>query len=123
MSYILLVEDEALIAALLMHKIEGLSDRRLVSCSTAEQAHETVSIDLPDIAFLDVNLSEGTCFDLALWLQECNVPIYFLTSYSRESLKNLGLPSDLARVEILSKFSTSSRYSELINALQDHESL
>jgi len=117
MSYVLLVEDEALIAALLAHKIEGLSDRKLVSCNNMRTAFEHVSKDLPDIAFLDVNLGDGTCFELASWLQDRNVPMYFLTSYSRESLKTLGLPNTLEDIEILSKFSTTSKYSELINAL------
>lgn len=117
MSYVLLLEDEALIAALLAHKIEALSDRRLVSCKNMQTAFEHVSKDLPDIAFLDVNLGDGTCFELAIWLLDRNVPMYFLTSYSRESLKSLGLPSALDGVEILSKFSTASKYSELINAV------
>ena len=117
MSYVLLVEDEAFIAALLAHKIEGLSDRKLVSCNNMQTAFEHVSRDLPDIAFLDVNLGDGTCFELASWLQDRNVPMYFLTSYSRESLKTLSLPNTLEDIEILSKFSTTSKYSELINAL------
>lgn len=117
MAYVLLVEDEALIAALLAHKIEGLSDRKLVVCNSAQKAFALVSKDLPDIAFLDVNLGDDTCFELACLLQDGNVPIYFLTSYSKESLKNLGLPAALDSVEILSKFSNASKYSELINAL------
>lgn len=117
MSYVLLVEDEALIAALLRNKIEPLSDRRFVSCSAVAQAFEHVSKDLPDIAFLDVNLGDDTCFELALALQRHCVPIYFLTSYSKQSLKALGLPDALESVEILSKFSTLSKYVELLGAL------
>lgn len=117
MSYILLVEDEALIAALLKSKIEPICSRRLVSCTDAEGAFQHVSKNLPDMALLDVNLGEDTCFELALFLQERTVPIYFLTSYSPQSLRNLGLPPELENVEILSKFSTTSKYSELIDAL------
>jgi CheY-like chemotaxis protein len=43
MAYVLLVEDEALIAALLAHKIEGLSDRKLVVCNSAQKAFALVS--------------------------------------------------------------------------------
>lgn len=117
MGYVLLVEDEALIAALIAHKIEGLSDRKLLICNNTQKAFALVSKDLPDIALLDVNLGDDTCFELACLLQGSNVPIYFLTSYSKESLKNLGLPACLENVEILSKFSTVSKFSELVNAL------
>lgn len=121
MTYILLVEDESLIAALLADKIKGLTDRTLVTCYDTKKAFEHISKELPHIAFLDVNLGNELCFDLALSLRDDNVPIYFLTSYSRESLQNLGLPSELEEVELLSKLSTSSKYFELINGLQSSQ--
>lgn len=116
MSYILLVEDEALIAALMSKKIEDASHEKVVICKNLEQAVERLTEDLPKLAFLDVNIENEMCFGLASDLQLRGVPIFFMTSYSLQSLRNLGLPEHLDNVEIISKSTASQALLNIIRA-------
>jgi len=86
---ILIVDDEALTALALAGEFEGDGFEVVGPYSNAEDAMAAVAEDLPDAAFLDVNLGQGrTSFDLAAMLLEKEVPVTFLTGYSARSIRD-----------------------------------
>lgn len=70
---ILLLEDEALIALDIESSLreEGLSVTSLNSCAAALEWLQTAT---PDLAILDIGLTDGPCHDVAEVLVEQNVP-------------------------------------------------
>lgn len=116
MGYILLLEDQALISALISKNLESVVDDEIVVCRSIETAFDRVSKSLPKAAFLDVNLGDETSFDIATWLLERSIAVYFLTSYSRQSLQALGMPQELENVQIVSKSSAAPTLTEIARA-------
>ena len=121
MGYVLLLEDEALIAAVLSKKLENIIDDEIVICRSLETAFDRVAKGLPNAAFLDVNLGDKTSFGIAAWLLNRSAAVCFLTSYSRQSLQAIGLPQELENVQIVSKSSTAPKLAEIVRNLNGSE--
>lgn len=121
MGYILLLEDESLISTLISKKLENLVDDEIVVCRSLETAFDLVSKSLPNAAFLDVNLGDEMSFGIATWLLEQSIAVYFLTSYSRQSLLALGMPQELENVQIVSKSSAAPTLADIVRTWDNPE--
>lgn len=118
MSYLMIVEDNALAAELMRRHCKKLDDRPVEIFNSAFKAQSRLDIGLPDLAFLDVNLGSHTSFDVARRLVEHDIPTFFITSYSAESLVRLGATPDLLEIRTLPK---ESMYAELRAILERQE--
>lgn len=103
MEYIMIVEDQALVASLLKHKITEIDTRPVEVFQTEVSALKRSEIDAPQMAFLDVNLGDHTSFGLARRLLTLGAKIFFITSYSATSIRTVGACADLATVEVVAK--------------------
>lgn len=77
---ILIIEDEAIVAMSLQFLLQ--SDGHVVTGIANDVAGtiQCVNKDLPDLALVDLQLAHGSSgFDVALALQNCGVPCFFLT--------------------------------------------
>jgi len=96
---VLVVEDQLLIALdletlLLEH---GAASVRL--CGTVEDALQSIRMERPDIAILDVNLGSTTSFPVAFELQRLGVPLIFATGYGNE----VDVPPALRSIPLVAK--------------------
>lgn len=83
---ILLVEDEQLTLAGLS---EGLREHgyEVFEASTAQQAMNVAEEHQPDLAILDMRLTDGSGLDVARWLKaHTETPFIFLSAYSEDDL-------------------------------------
>ena len=78
MKRILLVEDDMMIASSLVYafKQEGYSP---FHCKDVQTAYDEIKSNTFDLAILDVELPDGTGFDISKKLQNLNTAIIFLT--------------------------------------------
>ncbi len=109
---VLIVEDEALAAerlSSLLHRNDAGIE--ILSMPTSvEQAVEWLRHHpSPDLAFFDIQLSDGTCFDIAEAVP-LNFPVVFTTSYDQYALEAFSLKS----IDYLLK---PIRYERLVKAL------
>jgi PAS domain S-box-containing protein len=87
---VLIVEDEAILAAHLASKVKLLGYRVMGPLATGEEALDLVKVEAPDIALLDIRLDghiDG--IETAIRLKRLrDVPVIFLTAHSdQETLK------------------------------------
>lgn len=80
---ILVVEDEALIAALLVDILKELGAEVVGPAATVEQALAIVERETIDAAILDVNLRNVRVDPLADKLRAQGVPLVFTTGYGK----------------------------------------
>jgi CheY-like chemotaxis protein len=87
---LLLVEDEVLIAMLIMRHLESLGYQSCEHVATGQAAIDSVAARQPDIIFMDIRLSGG--MDGVEAAQEIHaqydVPIIFMSGYSTPEIKN-----------------------------------
>lgn len=90
MRCILVVEDEALIAADLEMSLADAGYQVLGPAASQREALEIAQRKHPDLAFVDINLLDGkTGIDLARKLRDClGVPSIFLSGQSQEAHQN-----------------------------------
>lgn len=81
---ILLVEDDTMIASGLMYALEQ-EGYEPFHCMTASDAVHRIKTELYDLAILDMQLPDGTGFDVSRALKENSTPIIFLTVVDDES--------------------------------------
>ena len=81
---ILLVEDDTMIASGLMYALEQ-EGYEPFHCMTASDAVHRIKTELYDLAILDMQLPDGTGFDVSRELKENSTPIIFLTVVDDES--------------------------------------
>lgn len=103
MSYILIVEDEALLGFMMKADINAVSTMPVEICTSSERAFAVVTNRVPHLAFLDINLGNETSFGIAEWLIDRQIPTFFVTSYSSESLKKMKIPTVLSSVRVIAK--------------------
>jgi DNA-binding NtrC family response regulator len=96
---ILIVEDDALMAANMKGRVEGLGYGVIGPAETLEAAAEAVARTRPDAALLDFDVGGGASTELALSLVQAGVPVAFCTGH--ETLG--GLPAALKRAPLLTK--------------------
>ena len=59
----------------------------VASAGTVQQGYEKIAEFQPDIVFLDVNLPDGSGFDLLEKIVRNNLKVIFITAYSEHALK------------------------------------
>jgi len=96
---ILLVEDEALIALLIVEMLESEGFEVVGPCQTVSKALAQLSIaDCCDAAVLDASLRNESASPVARALVELGIPFLVATGYSLSQL-----PADLAEGPVLAK--------------------
>ena len=95
---ILIVDDEALIAALLSDWIVELGHEPVGPAAAEDAARQLIDSTSPHAAILDVSLSGGDSFALARTCRERSIPFAFATGYGKDRL-----PPDLADSPVLAK--------------------
>jgi len=95
---VLLVEDEALLAMVLVDYLTEAGCVVVGPAYTIEKATAMINEATFDAALLDVNLSGRTSQDLALALTQKGVPFAFVTGYGRE-----GLPTTFRQAMMVEK--------------------
>ena len=85
---ILIVEDEAIVAADLEDRLEQLDYRVVGTASSGEEALRLAAEHKPDLVLSDIMIQgemDGT--QAAVYLrQDHNIPVIFLTAYSSDSV-------------------------------------
>jgi DNA-binding response OmpR family regulator len=109
MPKVLIVEDEAFIAMDLGALVAEATGADTCLAATARAGDEAREAGI-DFALLDVNVSDGTTFELAHRLMSDNVPFAFVSARDPAFL-----PNDLRGVPFLSK---PYRREEVLHVLQ-----
>lgn len=91
--YILVVEDEFLIALELKHNLLDRGHTVLGPVGSVSEGSALVKREIPDGALMDINLGDETSYDVALLLRERDVPVVFFTGY-----EDRVLPKDLQAI-------------------------
>ncbi|MFN7675111.1 LytR/AlgR family response regulator transcription factor [Flavobacterium sp.] len=88
MIKVIIIEDEILIAERLKKMIESIEPEMKVIevIDSVKEAISFLSDSIPDLIFLDINLSDDYCFKI---FEEVNVtcPVIFVTAYSEYAIK------------------------------------
>lgn len=84
MKRILLVEDDSMIASGLMYALEQ-EGYAAIHCKDVSTAFCAIQTELFDLAILDMQLPDGTGFDISQKLRETNTSIIFVTIVDDES--------------------------------------
>ena len=88
MIKVIIIEDEILIAERLKKMIESIEPEMKVIevIDSVKDAISYLSDSIPDLIFLDINLSDDYCFKI---FEEVNVtcPVIFVTAYSEYAIK------------------------------------
>jgi DNA-binding response OmpR family regulator len=115
MTQVLLAEDGAMISMALEDTLQDHGYTIAGPFPTCSTAITWLQDNTPDLAVLDLILSDGPCIELARALRHRNVPILFLSGYSHHSL-----PADLQDVEWLEKPFPSDRLMVALRSLQEY---
>lgn len=83
---ILIVEDEWMIAELLVDTLEDAGYRVSGPAARVNDALALIERDPPMMALLDVNLGIERSYAIAQRLAECNIPFIFMTGYLNSHL-------------------------------------
>jgi ActR/RegA family two-component response regulator len=82
MTTVLICEDDPLLAADLVMSVEEIGHRVTGVCTSAESALKAAEIELPDVAFIDLELADGlTGGSLAHALQSRGVKVIVLSGH------------------------------------------
>jgi DNA-binding LytR/AlgR family response regulator len=88
MIKVIIIEDEVLIAERLKKMIESIElEMKVIEViDSVKEAISYLSDSIPDLIFLDINLSDDYCFKI---FEEVNVtcPVIFVTAYSEYAIK------------------------------------
>lgn len=95
---VLVVEDEAVIAALIEDMLHELGCEIAASVAHIAEASEVAETVIADVALLDVNLGGKPVFPVARILRDRGIPVVFSTGYGAG-----GLPTEFAGYPVLSK--------------------
>ena len=85
---VMIVEDDHIIALELRKYIQEAGYDVFGPFSSVAQAKKQLDFSLPDHAFLDVNLKDGTVYPIADLLSDHGVPFTFVTAYSGDVRSN-----------------------------------
>jgi len=110
---LIVVEDEPLIAIMLMDLVEDLGWTVDGSAYTAEEAFSLLAECNPKLAILDINLGQTTSLEVASACRERGIPIVFVTGYTAQDV-----PLECGNAPILPKpFSAESLRRSIQRAL------
>lgn len=116
---VLIIEDEALAAERLESLISRYdTDIRIVAkLQSVEAGQEWLTAnEAPDLGFFDIELSDGTVFELARKVS-IRFPVIFTTSYDQYALEAFSLPS----VDYLLKPIRYARLEQALNKFRDYQ--
>jgi DNA-binding response OmpR family regulator len=85
-SRVLIVEDEAMIAALLESILAEAGCSIVGPVPTINQAMETIERDKIDVAVLDVRVNGDEVYPIVDRLLKSHIPIMFVSGYSQQDL-------------------------------------
>lgn len=85
MLRVLIVEDDILAAMFLEDVITDISDANIVIRTSVADTKEALK-DSFDVAFLDIDVTNGKTFEVARLLQEKQVPFIFVSGSSRDEV-------------------------------------
>lgn len=95
-TFVLYVEDDAASRSLVRHAFEHRSNWRLQLASSLQEAEQLLSL-APDIILLDIQLPDGTGYDLLSTIRCCpetsNIPVIALTANAMHEQVENGLAS------------------------------
>lgn len=83
---LIVVEDEPLIAIMLMDLLEDLGWTVDGSAYTADEAFSLLAECNPKLAILDINLGQTTSLEVASMCRERGIPILFVTGYTAQDV-------------------------------------
>lgn len=93
---ILVVEDEALVAACIRIFLESAGYNVLALASSVSEAERLLLSQAPDLVTLDYNLRDQCSDGLAKWLNQVRIPFIFLCSDPENAMMESGArPSGL----------------------------
>lgn len=78
-AHVLVVEDDQLLASTLALVLEQAGATVAGPCASYRTAMASIVQRMPNMALLDVNILDGTSFELAEWLGQHHVPFAFIT--------------------------------------------
>ena len=84
MTKLLLLEDDTMIASGLVYALNN-EGYEVVHCQNVQSALEQIKIQSFQLAILDMQLPDGTGFDVSEKLRNTNTPIIFLTIVDEEA--------------------------------------
>jgi CheY-like chemotaxis protein len=96
---VLLLEDNYIIALDTEDMLLNLGIAAVRTANSLNQALDEIAAQLPDFAFLDVNVGNDKCFAVAEQLHEKGVPFAFATGYR----DGIAFPAAFAKVAIVTK--------------------
>ena len=115
---VLVVDDEPLIAALIVEWLEQLGYEPLGPARTVEQAIAMIDNDRPDAAILDVSLGDEHSYSVADRLKTESIPFAFATGRDRQSI-----PPAHANVPLLIKPYDLTAITEVMENLRSGSTL
>ena len=113
MTLVLIVED---VAAISLALEDALADGGYTAVAVSSNAAALAWLDerTPDLAMLDLVLSDGSTLELARVLRNRGVPILFLSGHQRT------LPSDMDDVIWIEKPVSFGQLIDALDSLRDH---
>lgn len=110
-----IVDDESLARYTLKKKLADFPEIEILGeASTIQNALEEIPIKKPDILFLDIQLSEGTGFDLLNELN-CNCKIIFITAFDEYAIRAF----EINAIDYLLKPISNKRLKQAINRIKN----
>ena len=97
MPRVLIVEDEPMVAMDLESTVKDIIAAEIVVAPSVSRAREAMAEPL-DFAFLDIEVTDGQTFEIALELQRNEVPFVFVSGATPEAL-----PPDLRGAPFIPK--------------------
>jgi two-component system LytT family response regulator len=84
----IVIDDELIIRKLIIQFLSEYNRIEVVGeCGSVEESEALIKSLNPDIVFLDINLSDGSGFDLLKRLSSISFKLIFITSYSQYAIK------------------------------------
>ncbi|MEO1257047.1 MAG: response regulator, partial [Bacteroidota bacterium] len=87
----IIVEDESYIRKGLITLIESINQDIIIvaECGTIKEAETVIAACKPNLVLLDINLPDGTAFDLLEKLKTISFQLIFITAYNEYALRAL----------------------------------
>ncbi|WP_199899885.1 response regulator [Asaia prunellae] len=113
-SYVLLVEDQLLIAMETEQALEAYGVRHIRTVSSVYEAVQAIRERSPDVALLDFNLGKESSQEVATLLRKRGIPFLFATGYADRTM----IPQEFQDVPVLRKpYSITNVVQELLKML------
>ena len=109
---VLVAEDELLIALTIETELTDAGHLVVGPFSSCSDAERWLATDTPDVAVLDIQLSDGPCIELALDLQRRGVPFVVLTGNPLDYVAPV-----FAGAPIVEKPASLDRLAEIVSGL------